>query len=244
MGRDAIAEHLRARIEDGDYGDGGLLAKSEAELAEAYGVNRLTVRAALALLRSDGLIETRKGKERGIFATPWRPIPRNSPQRLSAEQWGEGRAIWDLGLDDRDLKVDGVIIEQLPASDDVARALGIESGALVWRRARAYLVDGRTVQYATSHLPAGLVEGSRITQVDTGPGGIHARLRELGHEPVRHREELRLRTATARDRELLKLTHDTPILDIVRVSWDASGRAVEHVEMLLDGSRFVLGYDF
>jgi GntR family transcriptional regulator len=239
--REEIAADVRRRIAGGEY-EGGLVARSEQELGDRYEVHRLTARQVVAQLRSEGLIETRRGQ--GIYVTPWRPIPRNSPGRLSADQWTEGRAIWDVDLDGRPYEVRDIQIEQLPASNDVASSLGLAQGALVWRRARRYFVDGHPVQYAESYLPAGLVEGSRITQIDTGPGGIHARLRELGHEPVRHREELKPRIPTAEDRERLDLTRDTPVLDIVRVSWDAEGTAVERVEMLLDGSRYVLGYDF
>lgn len=247
IGRDTITEALRARIAEKDYPEDGKLAASEQELADGFGVNRLTMRAALAQLRTDGLIETRRGKAGvpgGIFVTTWRPIPRNSPARLSVEQWGSGRSIWQLDVDGRDLVVKEVVIEQLPAPDDVAASLDLAPDALVWRRGRRYEVDGEPVQHATSYYPAGLVEGSRITQVETGPGGTPARLRELGHGPVRHREELRTRSATARDRELLKLSRDVPIIDIVRVSWDESGLPVERTEMVLDGSRYVLGYDF
>lgn len=237
-----IAEDLRTRIMAGDYAEDGQLAKGEDELATRYTVARGTIRQAIAQLRGEGLVESRRSK--GIFVTPWRPIPRNSPQRLSVEQWGSGRAIWDLDLDGRELEVKDVQIEQLPAESDVAQSLGLAAGALVWRRARRFFVEGRPVQYAVSYLPAGMVEGSRITQINTGPGGTPARLRELGHEPVRHREELRPRMPTSAERELLELHRETPVLEIVRVSWDAQGVAVERVEMLLDGSRYVLGYDF
>ena len=237
-----IAEDLRARITAGDYAEDGQLAKSEDELSAHYGAARGTIRQAVAQLRGEGLVESRRSK--GLFVTPWRPIPRNSPQRLSVEQWGSGQSIWDLDLDGRQLEVKDVQIEQLPAEPNVARSLGLAEGGLVWRRARRFFVEERPVQYAVSYLPAGLVEGSRITQINTGPGGTPARLKELGHEPVRHREELRPRMPTAAERELLQLHRETPVLEIVRVSWDAAETAVERVEMLLDGSRYVLGYDF
>jgi GntR family transcriptional regulator len=237
-----IAEDLRARIAQGDYEADGKLAQSEDELAATYSVARGTIRQAVAQLRGEGLVESRRSK--GLFVIPWRPIPRNSPQRLSVDQWGTGKAIWDLDLDGRDLEVRDVQIEQLPATANVARSLGISEGALVWRRSRRYLVEGVPVQAAVSYLPAGLVEGSRITQVDTGPGGTPARLKELGHEPVRHREVLRSRMPTIAERTLLDLRREATVLDIVRVSWDAADLPVERTEMLLDGSRYVLGYDF
>ncbi|MGE7437978.1 GntR family transcriptional regulator [Kitasatospora sp. NPDC001175] len=243
-GREAITEDLRRRIAEGDVGDEGRLAGSEQELADHYGVNRLTMRAALTQLRTDRLIETRRGRDGGIFAVKWRPIPRVSPQRLSAEQRTSGRSIWDIELDGRPYEVRDIQIEQLPAPERVARSLELEPGALVWRRYRRFFVEGVPVQFAESFLPAGLVEGSRITQIDSGPGGTPARLKELGHEPVRHREELRSRAATATEREKLALPMDAGVLDIVRVAWDASGLPVERTEMILDASRYLLAYEF
>ncbi|MFD2357431.1 hypothetical protein ACFSTC_61385 [Nonomuraea ferruginea] len=58
----------------------------------------------------------------------------------------------------------------------MANVLG---GPDVWVRRRRYLVDARPVQLATSYFPARLVEGSPITEADTGPGGVYARLRDL-----------------------------------------------------------------
>ncbi|MEK8141760.1 UTRA domain-containing protein [Streptomyces sp. M10(2022)] len=60
------------------------------------------------------------------------------------------------------------------------------------RRSRRYLLDGKPVLKAVSYLPAEIADGTPIAEVDTGPGGIYARLAELGHAP-KFREEIRVR---------------------------------------------------
>ncbi len=55
-----IASQLRAKIREGAYRGTGKLP-TENELAEACGVNRQTVRRALALLADEGLIDRRQG---------------------------------------------------------------------------------------------------------------------------------------------------------------------------------------
>jgi GntR family transcriptional regulator len=55
-----LADELRARITSGEYAPGSLLP-SEGELAAASGMSRDTVRDALALLRAEGLVTTRRG---------------------------------------------------------------------------------------------------------------------------------------------------------------------------------------
>ncbi|ESU49845.1 GntR family regulatory protein [Streptomyces sp. HCCB10043] len=58
--------------------------------------------------------------------------------------------------------------------------LGLDEGERVCVRSRRFVLDGKPVLLSTSYLPAPLVEASAITQPDTGPGGIYARLAELG----------------------------------------------------------------
>ncbi|MFW5802985.1 MAG: GntR family transcriptional regulator [Verrucomicrobiota bacterium] len=59
-----VADKLRECIENGEYERGSPLP-AERVLAEQYGVNRLTLRKALDLLHSKGVVERRKG--RGTF---------------------------------------------------------------------------------------------------------------------------------------------------------------------------------
>lgn len=60
-----IADDLRRRIETGEFPPGARLP-SESELTRHHSVSRTVVREAIAQLRSDGLIETRKGS--GVYA--------------------------------------------------------------------------------------------------------------------------------------------------------------------------------
>ncbi len=62
----SIAEALTADIGAGRYGPGDKLP-TEAELSVRFGVNRHTVRRALAALADDGLVHSRRGS--GVFGT-------------------------------------------------------------------------------------------------------------------------------------------------------------------------------
>lgn len=59
-----ISEHLRREIADADINPGDRLP-SEADLGKKFSVSRTVVREAIAILRSDGLLEARKGA--GVF---------------------------------------------------------------------------------------------------------------------------------------------------------------------------------
>jgi GntR family transcriptional regulator len=56
-----LADILRGKITDGELQPGQSLP-SEGTLAQEYGLGRDTVRDALALLRSEGLVATERGK--------------------------------------------------------------------------------------------------------------------------------------------------------------------------------------
>lgn len=235
-----IADDLRRRIDDGEFPDRKLPA--ERKLAEAYGIAQGTMRQALTVLRDEGIVTSRVGS--GWSILEWRPIVRHGIERLSAEQWGAGKSIWDVDVEGRKLKPDAVQVEQLPASADVATALGVDEGEPVWRRNRRYLLDGVPVLRSTAYIPDDLARGTRITQVDTGPGGVYARLAEAGHAPRAFREDLRCRKASPAEVDDLRLSSGAPVVDLVRYASESSGRVVELNRMILDASRYLLRYDF
>ena len=237
----AVADALRERIAVGDFSEKGKLP-TERDLREEYGVSLATVRQALGVLRDESLLESRVGS--GWFLSQWRPIVRNANRRLLSAQWSEGRSMWDVDIDDRVLEAIDVEVERTAAPADVARALDIEPGDSVCRRSRRYVVDGKVVMRATSHIPSDLADGTRITQKDSGPGGTYARLREAGHGPVKFREEVRCRLASPEEIVDLKLAAGVPVVEQHRSAMRADGRVVEVNRMILDASKFLLVYDF
>jgi GntR family transcriptional regulator len=243
-----IAEELRGQIRSGRYADGDRLP-GENSLMERHGVARATARQALSVLINEGLAVAVRGS--GIYVRLFRPVRRHGARRLSKELWGNGRAIWQTDSEDRGYEVDRLRVEEVAAGDHVRRALGLSEGEAVVRRSRRYLVDGRPVQSAVSHLPASLfgqVEDSpaarRIRENDSGPGGIYARLAELGRAPAHFTEEIRVRMPTPEESEELNLTPGTPVLEVARTALTEQNVPVEFNEITMDGSAYVLQYDF
>lgn len=236
-----IADELRRAIETGEFPP-GVKIPGENQLMSQYEVARNTARQALAVLRDQGLTEARKGS--GIYVRTFRPIRRNAVSRLSQQQWGSGKPIWAADIDDRPLKTADAEVVEVDAPEHIKTAMQLPAGARVWRRSRTFVVEGEPVNRAVSYLPAELVAGSRITQVDTGPGGTYARLAELGHKPVRFREEIRVRMPMPTEAEALQLPPATPVILVARTAFDEDGRVVEVNEMAMNSSRYILEYDF
>src|ERR687886_1492365 len=64
----AIAEQIRTAIVTGQLGEGDRLPP-ERELAEQFGVSRVTIRDALRALEAMGLIDVKVGARGGAFVT-------------------------------------------------------------------------------------------------------------------------------------------------------------------------------
>ncbi len=235
-----LADQLRQRIRDGTYQPGQQLP-SERELSQLYTTSRVTVRQAVAELRSEGLIAAEHG--RGLFVRQAVTIHRLGRSRLgrAERQRGRGTFVDDTTQAGLSPRVE-VEIRHQPADERIAGLLNLDVDAEVLVRERLMLADDRPVQLATSHLPATISIGTRIEQTDTGPGGIYARLDDLGLGPDRYDEFVRARMPTPEEASALQLTGGTPVLLITRIAYSGD-RAVEVNDMTLAADRYELHYE-
>ncbi len=134
---DEVVQRLSEAISLGLLNDGERLP-AEPELAAQFGVAPMTVREALAALRENGLVETRRGRSGGSFVTrPSAPPVEPQLQRLAA------MTLSDL----RDLA-------------DEHRAVAGQAAWLAAQRASA--VNVRRIFGLTEQLGAATTRGDRI----------------------------------------------------------------------------------
>jgi GntR family transcriptional regulator len=236
-----IAADLRRSITSGEYAPDTRLP-GENELMATYQVARETARKALAQLINEGIAAPRRGA--GVFVRAYRPVIRSGIQRLSSSSWPAGKSIWGDEIEDRNLAVDSVQVYEDNAPSHAALLLDLADDERVIVRSRRYVLDGKPVLLSHSYLPATLVGESPITQPDTGPGGIYARLRDLGHPPTHFREDLRSRMPEPGEIADLALTAGIPVVEIIRTAYTDDGHVVEVNEMVADSSAYVFRYDF
>jgi GntR family transcriptional regulator len=236
-----IAVALRDAIESGQYPPGARLP-GENDVMRDHGVARATARQALTQLVNWGLAEARKGS--GIYVRDFRPIVRDGIGRLGQSTWPSGMSVWDAETEGRDLIVDQVEVSQTAAPDRVRLLLDLPDDAATVLRSRRYVLDGKPVLLSRSWLPARIASGTPIAQPDPGPGGIYARLAEVGHAPARFREDLRSRMPRPEEIEGLAIAPGTPVVDITRIALDVGGTPVEVNEMTADSSAYIFRYEF
>lgn len=234
-----IADELRGRIERGEYRPGEQIP-SESEVMAEFEAGRETVTKALRLLKDLGLTVSTQGRPATV--REFKPIRRSANERLSKGVWGGGTSMWAVDVRDTRPTVAGLKVDAIEASPRISEALGIRRGDSVVLRRRHYVLHGKPVLMADSYIPGDLAAGTPIAEPDTGDGGIYARLADLGHAPVRFKEEVRARMPLRAEASLLRLDPGTPVICVVRSAFDEAGRTVEINEMTLDGGMYILDY--
>lgn len=237
-----IADHLRADIETGQLAPGEQLP-SERKLMDTYKTARGTVRQAISLLRSDGLLDVEHG--RGAFVRRRPPVQRLASDRFARQHRARGKAAYlaELEAEGRRPDVDVIQVGPDAAPSDIARRLGLDDGATVLIRHRRYLADGEPMEVATSYIPWEIAEGTAMTEHNPGPGGIYARIEERGHTLGRFTEEVTARMPHDEERRILRLVPGTPVISLVRTAYDEAGVAVEVCDTVLAADRYVLFYE-
>ncbi|KGJ04410.1 phosphonate metabolism transcriptional regulator PhnF [Paracoccus sphaerophysae] len=223
----SIADTLRGEIAEGLYRPGDKLP-TEAELAARFGVNRHTVRHALAALAQDGTVHSRRGA--GVFVTA-RPTDYALGRRVRFNQ--------NVAASGRTPSRRITRLETRPASAREAEALRLPPAAEVHVIEGISLADGQPLASFRSVFPAyrfpGLLAAIERQQ------SITAALAECGVRDYT-RAETRL-TAKLADPVLalaLQIPQGAPILRSTAVNIDAEGHPVEYGTTWFAGDRVTL----
>jgi GntR family transcriptional regulator len=234
-----VAEAIRRQIKAGELPPGAALP-SERDLVARFGVSRPTIRDAIKLLRSQGLVVAEHG--RGMFVRKAVAVTRLARNRLSrAARADDKHAFLADAASGTFTPSVSVRIRFEPADDTIADTLGIDAGTEVTIRDRIMRADESVVQLAVSFLPRDLTKDTPLEETNTGPGGLYARLEEAGHVLTHFEEVVGARMPTPQEQSLLQLPDGTPVITVTRVAYTAD-RAVEINNMVLAADRYELHY--
>jgi len=214
-----IADHLRDQIAQGELAPGQALP-SERVLMDTYGAARGTVRQAINVLKGEGLILVEHG--RGSFVRPAPPVKRLASDRFARRHRQAGKAAFlaELESEGREPSVEMLQLGRGKAPGEIAVRLGLEKGAPVLIRHRRHLADGQPLELATSYIPWQLAKGTTMTHENSGPGGIYARIEELGHRLDHFTEDVAARMPTPDESRALILGPGVPVFQLVRTAYD------------------------
>jgi GntR family transcriptional regulator len=234
-----IADHLRDAIRSGRLGENDRIP-SETRMVEHYGVARMTVRHAISLLAAEGLVLAEHG--RGVFVRPRPPVRRLAADRFARRNREQGKAAFIAEAEQAGAApgVDSLMIREERPPGGVSARLG--STRRVLARHRRYLLDGRPVETAVSYVPLDIAYGTAIAEPDPGPGGIYARLEDLGFELDHFDEEIQARMPTPAESRALLLPPGVPVVHLIRTAVDRRGRPVEVCDTVLAADVYILAY--
>jgi GntR family transcriptional regulator len=151
---------VERRIEDlllqGRYKAGDRIPP-EAELVEALGVSRVTVRAGLARLVERGLLERRRGSGTFLVRPPGGARLQSGLERLESYTVHAGRL--GLKLDSEDLDV-----EDVGARPEEAAALEVPEGSPLVRVSRVLLIEGKPAAWMVDVVPESVLDAEEIRE--------------------------------------------------------------------------------
>jgi len=225
-----IAEDLRQKIESGELSHGTQLP-TELELRDQYDASRNTVRDAVKLLMTRGLVETRPGQ--GTFVVEKiDPFVTPLSSELETGFGGEGTAYASEVTARRRLPtvtVPRVEIQQ--AVGLVAAGLNLPVGSSVVSRHQQRLIDGTAYSLQTTFYPMRLVGqgAARLIQAEDIPRGAVRYLEEtLGIKQVGWRDTITVRAPDANEAGFFKVSVDgsVAVFEIFQTGFDEELRPI------------------
>ena len=205
---------LKQRILGGELTVGDKLP-TEAQLAEGFGVSRVTAKRAMDLLVANELIQRKRGRgSHVVFQAPASDV--EAPLVGMLEK---------LAHMSRSTRVRVLHIDRRPAPANLVEELGIPADELVH-----YVVR---VRYREDQTPFAYYESwTRGIERGYDAAAIEHRLRfdimaENGHRIARIEQHLSAAAAAPPVAEQLELVAGDPVLTLVRYSFDAEGDLVD-----------------
>jgi GntR family phosphonate transport system transcriptional regulator len=226
-----IADQISRLIASGEFDDTGMVPP-EMALAEKFGVNRHTVRSAIASLAEEGLLKRVQGRGTLIEKREKLVFPISRRTRFS-----EG-----LGRQAAEMSINLIGSDEIEATPEIAAALRITESAPVLQLRTIGAADGQPVSTATSHFDklrfpemALLVECHHSVTKAFAAQGVA--------DYVRVSTEVTGRTATAQEASRLKLPPGAVVLVAQSINADLEGRPIQYSRTVFAADKISLRLD-
>nr|WP_248311355.1 GntR family transcriptional regulator [Bosea sp. ASV33] len=214
-----VQDYLLDLIGAPDYGPGDRIP-SERTLADALGINRMTVRKAI-----DRLVERNVLERNGTSGTRI-PLVQVSRPIDAPATLGITRIIRNAGGEPGSKLLH---FGEEAASESIAQRLELAPGDALIMARRLRSVNDEAFCIETSYLPAGSVPGLSAEDLLSGQS-LYALLQQrYGIEISIRDREISVGTATEREAQLLALAPGSPTLVLRIVARDGEGRPVEYM---------------
>jgi GntR family transcriptional regulator len=247
-----IAEELRERIRDGGYPPGSRLPTMSV-LSATHGVSDIVIRQAIALLRGEGLVETRRGGGTIVRIRP--PARRVAMDRYRVDTvQGDARGgspppppatsfTHDQRISWQEYRLERAY-SRVRAAEELAGLFALPVGTMLLRRRFVFYARGHPQQISVNYLPWDVVADTPVADPgrEPWPGGTPAQLAFLGHPATRVEESVRSRMPTPEEIETLQMAAGVPVFAITRRML-SHGRVLEVCrDIVIPADRVILDY--
>lgn len=226
-----IADQLRHHLQEGVYKVGDKLP-SQAQLSAQYGVNRHTLRQAIALLKNEGLLRVDKGL--GMFVAE-API-----------QYPIGKRVrFNEALQAQSQKGNYQLLQatEMTADAKLALKLEIKSGDSIALVQLLGLAENQPFFVSVSYFPLKRFP-DMVQQWQQGTQSISKLMRDTyGCDHIRRCTYISARLVRPQDARLLKLSLNQPILLVESINVDENDCVIEYGVTRFRGDRMELVLD-
>lgn len=222
-----IAADLRRRIASGEFGPGDQLPTLPQLCAEYGDVSQTTIRNALALLRNEGLIETKA--RAGTRVRPRPPVHRIAADRYRSTPGTRATPFTrDQGIGWSEYRLDKRF-ERVQADPELAELFECETGEQLLARQFVFYDNDLPTQMSTSYVRWSDVSGTPVADPihEPWPGGTRAQLASLGIRVTRITESFTTGMPTELEAATLRIGSGVPVLRYTRRHVSDDGRIVE-----------------
>lgn len=229
-----VAASLAADMHAGRLKPGDRLPP-ERELMARFNVSGGSIRAALAVLRSQGLTTSVAGS--GVFVAENPPLVRLSQDVVTGFGF--------YSMLDRAGKLPGskTVVTREPASIEIASDLDVSPGETVVKRDRIMGAEGEPpIALSTSWFPVWVVERAPNLE-NPQKSGLPEWLRRAFGD-LYSDDEIDSRLPTEQEREVLQLSEGVTVTTLKGWTYDQESRILHHVRKVMAGGRYKVSYRY
>lgn len=219
----SIHDVIKQQIKAGAWAIGSRLP-SERDLADEFGVSRMTLRHAITLLVDEGVLERRVGS--GTYV---------ASRRVQEKMRGTTSFTEIVTSQGKKASSRLISYQRRPVSETEMYQLALAAEAHVVRMERVRYADNLPVVYEVASIPEDLVLG-----VDKKAVTEHffQTLIDSGHTIGKSQQIISAKTASDRVAKYLGIQKGHAVLALTQVSYFTDGRPFEYVRSQYVGDRF------
>ncbi|MBO4106718.1 GntR family transcriptional regulator [Streptococcus suis] len=218
-----IHDKIKEQIDQGIWAIGQRLP-SERDLADKFGVSRMTLRQGVTLLVEEGVLQRKVGSGTYVANT-----------RVQEKMRGTTSFSEIVQLQGKEPSSRVLSFVKTKPNEKEIDVLALEKGEFVIRMERVRFADAVPVVYEVASIPARLIQDMKKEEVTNQ---FYKTLTKNGFKLGKTQQTIYARLANDKIAKLLNISKNHPILALRQVSYLENGQAFEFVNSQYVGERF------